>query len=134
MVTSRMHMTRGMIRRKRNIPVVNYIQKNVCSIIIIVLLSFYHMYAVYPVTFSIERERRGSKQHDHWLTADDRVSKAANRLRIDHFLHVYNASISLQSSLQWSVRPFADGTGIAETPSTVLHVLNYCRTAMIIRR
>ena len=26
-------MARGMVRRKRNLPVVNYIQKNVCSII-----------------------------------------------------------------------------------------------------
>jgi len=31
MVTSRMHMTIGMVRRKRNVPIVNYIQKNVCS-------------------------------------------------------------------------------------------------------
>jgi len=32
MVTSRMHTKTGMIRRKQNIAVVNYIQKNMCSI------------------------------------------------------------------------------------------------------
>ena len=33
MVTLCMHVAIGMIRRKQNIPVANYIQKNVCSII-----------------------------------------------------------------------------------------------------
>ena len=32
-VTVRMHMAIGMIRRKQNTPMATYIQKNVCSII-----------------------------------------------------------------------------------------------------
>jgi len=64
MVTSRMHMTRGMIRRKRNIPVVNYIQKNVCSIMsvnclldLISLPYFENIFCMFSVACLAKKEQ-----------------------------------------------------------------------------